>query len=145
MRLGRTFASAGWGLILVLAGACAPAPVSSDSELVGPVWQLAAFANGRDTLQPVLPGTQATATFGSTGWLTGSGGCSTYTAVFQSQASTLSIVGPIMTTPRPCEQTMMAQESAYLGALARTATYRIEGQRLVLVQSGGARLAEYNR
>jgi len=50
-----------------------------------------------------------------------------------------------MTTPRPCEQTRMAQESAYLGALARTATYRIEGQRLVLVQSGGARLAEYNR
>jgi heat shock protein HslJ len=135
----------GCGLVLIIAAACAPAPVPANSELVGPVWQLATFANGRGNLQPVLPGTHATATFGGTGWLTGTGGCSPFTAVFQSQAITLAIVGPIMTTPQPCEQPMMAQESAYLGALARTATFRIEGDRLVLVQSGGATLAEYSR
>jgi heat shock protein HslJ len=137
------------GLVLMIVAACTPAAASVSTpadtpQLIGTVWQLVAYANGRDNLAPVLPGTQATATFGSNGWVTGSGGCSAYSAVFQTNAINLSSLGPVMSTHQTCQQLVTAQEAAYLGTLAQTATYRFEGEHLVLVQSGGARLAEYS-
>ena len=92
---------------------------------------------------PVLPGTQPTALFESTGFVTGSGGCNAYSTVFQSVATTLSITGPITTTHSLCEQSVMDQEAVYFIALAQTASYRFESDRLALIQSGGAPLAEY--
>jgi heat shock protein HslJ len=141
-----------WALLSIIVAACTPPVIGSvagDSapsvpELIGTEWHLGAYANGRGSLEPVLPGSQATAKFGSNGFVTGSGGCNTYSAVFQTDAILLSLIGPITTTHQTCEQPVMDQEDAYLAALARSATYRFEEDQLVLVQSGGTRLAEYS-
>lgn len=92
---------------------------------------------------PVLPGTRPTATFENTGFVTGSGGCNAYSTVYQSVADTLTITGPITATHSLCEQSVMDQEAAYFLALSHTASYRFDSGQLVLVQSGGASLAEY--
>ena len=116
---------------------------STQPELVGPLWKLTAYNNGRGALQSVLEGTQPTAVFEASGVVTGSGGCNTYSAPFQSTSTSLSI-GPIAATRMACEQATMDQETAYFAALERTSVYRFESGRLVLVESGGARQAEYD-
>ena len=143
-----------WALLLSLATACAPRALGSAArdgvpsttpDLIGPVWQLTAYSDARGNLVAILPDTQSTATFGSTGFVTGSGGCNEYSTVFQTTAMTLSFIGPITTTRQMCAQRVMDQEHAYLAALARTATYRFEGGgHLVLIQSDGSTLAQYS-
>lgn len=116
---------------------------SAAPQLVGPVWQLTAYNNGRGGLQSVLAGTQPTAVFEAAGMVTGSGGCNTYSAPFQSTPNSLSI-GPIAATRMACDQAIMDQETAYFTAMERTSTYRFENGQLVLVEAGGARQAEYS-
>jgi heat shock protein HslJ len=112
-------------------------------QLVGPEWQLSAYNNGRNAVQSVAIGSQPTATFGSDGTISGSGGCNNFSGTYQSTGSTLSI-GPLASTQKACDQPIMDQETAYLAALERTATYRFEDGRLVLVDSSGATQAIFN-
>lgn len=134
----------------MLVAACTPPSLPNDSasattpKLIGTVWNLTAYRDALGNLKSVLPGTQPTATFGSTGFVTGSGGCNTYSTVFQTAAMTLTFFGPIARTGLICEQAVMDQEQAYLRALPGSAAYRFEGDHLVLVQSGGAHVAEYS-
>ena len=154
MTQARTVTRWAWALLLSLVTACAPrAPgsaardgaTSATPDLIGPVWQLTAYSDARGNLVAMLPDTQSTATFGSTGFVTGSAGCSEYSTVFQTTAMTLSFIGPITTTHQMCAQPVKDQEHAYLAALARTATYRFEGSgQLVLIQSDGSTLAQYS-
>jgi heat shock protein HslJ len=113
-------------------------------SLVGPNWQLLAYNNGRNAVQSVMIGTQPTATFGADGQVTGSGGCNTFAGPYQSTARTLSI-GPLISTRMACDQPVMDQETAYLAALERTASYRFDSARLVLVDGTGATQAEFTR
>jgi len=112
-------------------------------SLVGPNWQLLAYNNGRNAVQSVMIGTQPTATFGADGQLSGSGGCNSFSGPYQSTASTLSI-GPLASTMMACEQPVMDQETAYLSALERSATYRFDNGRLVLADTAGATQAEFS-
>jgi heat shock protein HslJ len=106
---------------------------------------LTTYSDPRGNLVSVLPGTQPTASFDGNGFVTGSGGCNTYSTVFQSAAMTLSFIGPLSATHRNCEQPVMNQEEAYFWVLPSSTAYRFEGDHLVLVQFDGARLAEYTR
>jgi heat shock protein HslJ len=81
--------------------------------------------------------------FEASGLVSGSGGCNTYSAPFQSTPTSLS-VGRIAATRMACAQDLMDQETAYFPALERTSVYRFESGRLVLVDGGGARQAEYS-
>jgi heat shock protein HslJ len=141
------------GLIVLMLAACTPtitSSVASDGststtpELIGTVWQLTACTDQLGNLKSVLPGTQATATFNSTRFLTGSSGCNDYSTVFQTVDTTLSLIGPITATHRMCAQPVMDQEEAYFWALPRSTGYHFEGGHLVLVESSGAPLAEYS-
>jgi heat shock protein HslJ len=115
---------------------------STQPELVGPLWKLTAYNNARGGLVSILEGTQPTAVF-EPSVVTGSGGCNTYSAPISSTPKTLTF-GPIAATRMACEETIMDQETAYFAALERTSTYSIENGRLVLVDGGGARQAEYS-
>jgi heat shock protein HslJ len=112
-------------------------------QLVGPVWQLTAYNNGRGGLQSVLAGTQPTAVFESSGVVTGTAGCNTYSAPYTTSTPDSLTFGPIASTRMACAQPIMDQETAYFAALERTTNYRFESGRLVLVESGGARQAEF--
>jgi heat shock protein HslJ len=111
-------------------------------QLVGPLWQLLAYNNGRNAVQSVMIGTQPTAMFGADGQVTGSGGCNSFSGPYRSTSTTLTI-GPLASTRIACEQPVMDQETAYLAALERAATYRFDGGRLVLVDSSGATQADF--
>jgi heat shock protein HslJ len=124
--------------------------VASDSTppaaaLIGSLWNLTAYSDPKGSLVSVLPATQATATFGSTGFVTGSSGCNAYSTVFQTVATTLLFIGPVATTHLTCDQPVMDQEQAYLWALPRSTGYRLEGDHLVLIESDATRVAEYSR
>jgi heat shock protein HslJ len=140
-------------VLLVIVAACAPtvaSPVTSDRApaatpaLIGTLWHLTTYSDARGDQVSVLAGTQPTATFDKSGFVTGSGGCNAYSTVFQSAAMTLSFIGPISATHQICEQPVMDQEEAYFRVLPRSTAYHFEGDHLVLVQFGGARLAEFS-
>jgi heat shock protein HslJ len=83
--------------------------------------------------------TAITATFGADGQLTGSAGCNTYIAAYQTEGNSITI-GPAAATRKLCPQPegLMAQEAQYLAALETAATYQLRGDRLELHTADGA-------
>jgi heat shock protein HslJ len=118
--------------------------VRESAPLVGPMWRLVAYNNGKEAVVSVLTGTEITAQFGEDGNLAGSAGCNNYNASYQVEGEAIQI-GPAMSTRMYCAEPegIMEQEAAYLAALEMAATYKIEGDRLLLHSAEGARVAEY--
>jgi heat shock protein HslJ len=118
--------------------------VRQSAPLVGPTWQLTAYNNGKEAVVSVLSGTEITAQFGEDGNLAGSAGCNNYNASYQVEGGAIQF-GPAMSTRMYCAEPegIMEQEAAYLAALEMAATYKIEGDRLLLHSAEGARVAEY--
>jgi heat shock protein HslJ len=83
-------------------------------------------------------GSTVTAIFDSGGRMSGSAGCNSYSAEYAVDGNKIK-VGPIVQTEMACEdQKVMEQEQAYLAALAKATTYRIDGDKLELRDDGGA-------
>ncbi|MEA2490910.1 MAG: hypothetical protein QOH21_2702 [Acidobacteriota bacterium] len=75
----------------------------------------------------------------------GSAGCNQYRGPFTVAGESLTF-GMIAATKRACaESERNAQETAYLDALSRVASYRVAAGRLVLQESAGRTLLEYSR
>jgi heat shock protein HslJ len=94
----------------------------------------------------VIIGTEITADFAEDGQLSGSSGCNTYTAVYESEDETISI-DPPATTRQFCAEPegVMEQEGEYLAALQTTATYRIEGNSMNMRTADGETVANFSR
>lgn len=133
---------------LVLLAACAPAsrndappplPAGSGMTLDGTNWKLV-DVGGR----PAVAGEDVTLQFAG-GEFTGFASCNNYRGTFTSSGTTLTL-GPAAATRRACiEDARNAQETAYLGALAKVASYTVDGDRLTLRDSSGAALATFAR
>ncbi len=83
-----------------------------------------------DSVSSLLEGTEITASF-EDGTLTGSAGCNTYRATYESGRGTLKISPPAgtrMSCPEPAG--VMEQEQTYLAALPEVARYSLEGDQL---------------
>lgn len=109
--------------------------------LEGTAWKLTALTDGKGATAP-LAGAEITALFQG-GRVTGSAGCNNYTAPYKLTATSLTITASAATTRKACPQPTMRQESAYLSALAKTAAYQIEGDKLELRNAAGALLASF--
>jgi heat shock protein HslJ len=106
-------------------------------------WNLIGYNNGKEAFVSVILDTAITASFGTDGKLSGQSGCNTYKADYTVDGEKISI-GPAMTTRMFCAgEGVMEQEMAYLQALERAATYKIEGETLTLFDAEGLRLAQY--
>jgi heat shock protein HslJ len=118
--------------------------VLQPTRLVGTEWQLTGYNNGKGGFSSALAGTTITALFAEDGRMTGSAGCNTYTAAYQASGSSISI-GPEATTRMMCAQPegIMEQETAYLAALQRASSFRIEGTGLELADAQGTRMAAF--
>ena len=95
---------------------------------------------------PVLPGTQTTATFainadGQTGTISGSGGCNTYNAPITGVLT----VGPVASTKKFCPEPpgLMNQEARYLAAL-QSATSFTRAYNQLLINTRNGLLVFYN-
>ncbi len=95
---------------------------------------------------PVLPGTQTTATFainadGQTGTISGSGGCNNYNAPITGVLT----VGPVASTNKLCPEPpgLMSQEARYLAAL-QVATSYTQAYNQLLINTRNGLLVFYN-
>ncbi len=108
-------------------------------------WQATAFLQ-RDAVSSPLPGTEVSAVFGEDGTLTGSAGCNTYRATYTTDGTTIAIGEPAATEKACAEPAgVMEQEQAYLAALPRAVSYRVEGISLSLLTAEGTYVANYQR
>jgi heat shock protein HslJ len=117
---------------------------AQSQELSGTSWIVTGYNNGKGGVTSVIVGTELTANFGADGKLSGSAGCNTYTAGYQTDGNKISI-GPAATTQKACEQAVMDQETQYLAALATAATYRIDGSQLEMRKADGALAATFQK
>ncbi len=86
----------------------------------------------------IVPGTEITATFGDGGNLSGSSGCSTYSAAYQVNGSSLA-VGSLSGSGQFCDQPagIMEQEQTYQLVLASATGFTIEGNQLTIRSARG--------
>jgi heat shock protein HslJ len=100
-----------------------PAPVHP----AGPTWRLTSL-EGR----PALGTVKVTAVFGEDSRVSGSGGCNRYTGGAAFEGARVQI-GAVAATRMYCfGDGVMAQEDAYFAALSKAASYRVEGDELLL-------------
>jgi heat shock protein HslJ len=99
-----------------------------------------------DVFRTLVPGSEITLVLGDDGEVSGSAGCNTYTATYESDAGTIEITAPAATR-MSCSSPagVMEQEGAYLGALPTATGYRLDGSSLQLLRADGTGLASYTR
>jgi heat shock protein HslJ len=124
--------------MLAVATGCAAQPRAQTDPLAGTSWLLETL-NGK----PPVSGTAITLTFGAGSRLAGSDGCNQYNAAYTVDGSALTVKQPIATTMMACADDVMRQGSAYIEALGKVATYKLNGQSLSLSDSGGKELAAF--
>ncbi len=113
------------------------------TALQGTTWEALAYNNGKQALVGLVPDSSITAEFGDDGSLTGDASVNRYTTGYTTSGETMSIDAAIATTKMAGPEKLMRQEAAYLAALAKTATWSIEGDDLWLRDAEGAALAHY--
>lgn len=111
----------------------APAPAETTVALTGTEWQVIEYNNGRDGLVSVMAGTTITVTFGADGHMGGTAGCNGFGAPYTLDGDKLTI-DSIFSTMMFCTEPegILDQEADFLAALAKTAAYAIEDDRLTL-------------
>jgi heat shock protein HslJ len=107
-----------------------PLQMAQSSPLTG-TWRLANMTVS-NTPTPMLPApsTELTAEFAGDR-ISGSGGCNRFMGGFQTQGEQLS-VGPLASTFKACEQSIMDQEMRYLKALEGAERYEVNDQGLTI-------------
>jgi heat shock protein HslJ len=84
-----------------------------------------------------LVGTHVTATFSSDGKLSGSSGCNHYSGTYTTRLRRMTIGSQLASTQMACPGPVMAQETAYLKALASVSRYDVSGSKLTLRSGAG--------
>lgn len=108
-----------------------------EPALVGVTWQAIGVNNGRGGVASLVAGTAIDAVFDEDGRVSGRAGCNHYHGSYETQGARLGI-GPLASTRMACPGPVMEQEAAYLAALGRATTARIDGDRLELRDDAGA-------
>jgi heat shock protein HslJ len=118
--------------------------VAEPKSLTGNLWQVIFYNNGQEAVVSVILGTEMTAFFDGEGQLSGSAGCNNYTAAYEVDENQISI-GPAATTRMLCSEHegIMEQESAYLAALEMATAFEFEEDRMILLDSEGRRVVDY--
>lgn len=112
--------------------------------LSGSQWRCTAYDDGSGALVTPVVGSTITATFGEDDSLVGSAGCNDYSTSFEAGDEKLTIAPEIAITTRACPADIAAQETAFLSALKRAATYSIVGTRLLLTDAQGVTVARFD-
>jgi heat shock protein HslJ len=98
-------------------------------------WKLVSYGSKGNQLKALL-NAKATATF-SEGKITGKASCNNYFTSYEIDGSSLRITSPIGTTMMMCEDDVMLQERAFLGALETSKSYKTSGNTLEIEYNGG--------
>ena len=112
----------------------APKPVAGDS-LSGTRWSLVSFGGS-----PILASESTSMNF-EKGRLSGSDGCNRYSTGYSAAEGRLKIGPNIASTRMACPAPIMEEATTFIGMLARTAGFRLDGERMTLLDSSGLPLA----
>jgi len=114
-------------------------------QLTGTEWTATGINNGKGGVASLVAGSTVTLAFGADGRASGSAGCNRYTARYEPARDTLKF-GTAAATRMMCMTAgVMEQEQAFLDALGKVATFRMEGDRLELRAADGALAASFRR
>jgi heat shock protein HslJ len=112
----------------------------ADNPLAGTAWRVTAYYNPSNLggMASVLGGTSLTAAFASSGQISGSAGCNSYSGSYVVDGSLLAIT-PMASTMMACDtpEGIMEQETAFLAALASAGSYAIDGGQLNILNASG--------
>lgn len=111
----------------------------ADQSLVGVQWEVLAYNNGKQAVTSLIRDTRISAIFGADGRVSGHAGCNRYFAPYTLAGEALTI-GSAGATRMACAEPagLMQQETLFLDALASTARWRIDGDKLELRTAQGA-------
>jgi heat shock protein HslJ len=139
--LNKTAAFIGLALLVLALTACAGPPAVQTDPLAGSSWVLDQVLG-----EEAIPGTQVTIQFNE-GRVEGSAGCNSYGGGYSLGGDNSLTTGEIVRTLMACENPpgVMDQEDAYLQALQNAASYRIDGQRLEILDASGATVLWFSR
>jgi len=133
----------GWLLCIPGAGVAAGAAPSTGNTapgggVAGTDWILTSL-NG----QPVLEEAPVTDKFGADGMVTGTDGCNNYGAGYQVDGNSVTLT-PGPSTMMACPDPIMQQSTAYMAALGSSATFKIQGDKLLLKDTDGNVVAAFS-
>ena len=127
-----------WIAALVLGvGVAMTADASGAERLEGPTWLAEDIKGGG-----VIDNAQSKIEIAAGGKVAGSGGCNRLFGAATIAGETLTF-GGIGTTRMACAPALMDQEQKFLGALAATRTFRLDGPFLRFYDAGGAELVRF--
>ena len=106
-------------------------------QLAGVDWKVTSFNNNRHAVVGVIGDSSLTLAF-KDGKVSGSAGCNNFHGGYKAEGSKIQF-GPLATTRRACEESLMTQEKEFLAALASAVTWKIDGNVLDMHRSDGER------
>ena len=125
-------------VILVRPVAAEPVIEAPKVELLETIWILDNLSG-----KPVVGRQPPTLSLSKDGRVGGNSGCNTYFAGTTLKDTSLSF-GAIAGTQMACSPELMAQEQAFLGTLAKTTAFALDGMRLTLVDATGAAILGFH-
>jgi heat shock protein HslJ len=114
------------------------------SPLVGPVWELKDYNNGKQAMVSALAGSRITLELHDDGTLGGFDGCNRLMSGYVMKEGKL-VFGPLATTRMACRgpEGATQQASAFAAALGTVVGYRVEGGDLTLLDAQGKPAARF--
>ena len=114
------------------------------TPLADTTWNCTGYNNGKEAVVSLVADAEITAVFAASGELSGSAGVNTYHGPYTLTGEALEI-GALATTRMAGPDELMKQETAYLAALAKVTSYRIDGNALTLLggDKGDVTMATY--
>lgn len=125
-------------LLTALSG-CGGSSANTDSSALDGPWVLESLGGVSD-LTPADPSVTTTVTL-EDGKVSGNGGVNTFSGTYESPADGELSFSPLASTRMAGPEAAMAQEAAFFEALAETARFELDGDRLVLGNAGNDTLA----
>jgi heat shock protein HslJ len=110
--------------------------------LVGTTWKMLAFNKGNGALVQPDASSAVTVSFGPDGKLSGSAGLAGYEAKYSVSGSTLKLTSPLV-SQQAGTPNLAVQDTAFLAALQKAASFEVVGNKLTLKNAAGAVAVQY--
>jgi heat shock protein HslJ len=110
--------------------------------LTGTTWKMLSFSNGKGGMSQPDGSSAVTVVFKSDGTLSGSAGLAGYHGKYTTSGSTLKLTSPLV-SQEAGGPNLAVQDSSFLTALQKAASFTIEGNNLIIKDAAGAVAVEY--
>ncbi len=117
-----------------------------DQSITGTSWKVLSYNTGTEAVRSVIVDTKITAHFGKVDQLSGNAGCNDYVSRFETEENRIRINPPVATRQLCTEpEGIMDQETQFLTALEKAATFKISGLDMEMRSEDGALVAVFTR